>query len=165
VPTEKLAVAGDLMFEIDSLYVSTEIILSHQFRQPPLDGLLLEVCLVHFRVVWDFFYPPKKAFNTDVSVLDFIPKWDETAPPTQPARLKRIRDWVNVMVAHLTVHRVDPAYQAGEITSKDIEMIREHTRTLFTSFWAVLTAEQRKEFVNPLAKKFAAYDTLNRLGR
>jgi hypothetical protein len=69
------------------------------------------------------------------------------------------------MVAHLTVHRVDPDYKAGEITEEDVELIREHTKTLFTSFWALLTAEQRKELVNPLARKFVAFDTLNHSGR
>jgi hypothetical protein len=52
----------------------------------------------------------------------------------------------------------------SQITEEDIELIREHTKTLFTSFWALLTDEQRKKLVNPLARKFAAFDTLNRTG-
>lgn len=48
--------AGELMYESDSLYVSTEMILSRRVRESPLDGLLLEACLLHFRVVWDVFY-------------------------------------------------------------------------------------------------------------
>ena len=51
----KGAILGELMYEIDSLYVSTEMILSRRFREPPMDGLLLESCLLHFRGVWDFF--------------------------------------------------------------------------------------------------------------
>lgn len=63
--------AGELMYEVDSLFVSTEMILSHEFRQPPLDGLLLEACLLHFRVVWDFFYYSKKK-KTHVVVRDYV---------------------------------------------------------------------------------------------
>ena len=47
--------AAELMYEVDSLYVSTEMILSGRFLEFPLDGLLLEACLLHFRAVWDFF--------------------------------------------------------------------------------------------------------------
>ncbi len=56
----KTTAAAELMFEVDSLYVSTEMILSGKFREFPLDGLLLEACLLHFRIIWDFFYGTKK---------------------------------------------------------------------------------------------------------
>ena len=142
------------MYEIDSLYVSTEMILSRRFREVPLDGLLLEACLLHFRVVWDFFYGQKQK-PTDVVVTDYIPKWTEMPPP---ARLKDIRKWLNVMLAHLTTHRVDPAYKAGEITEDDVKLIREHTKTLFDAFInAPLTKEDRDSLVNPLARKFSKY--------
>jgi hypothetical protein len=54
---------------------------------------------------------------------------------------------------------------SGHVTDEDVDLIWEHTKTLFTSFWALLTDEQRKEFLNPLARKFAAFDTLNHSGR
>jgi hypothetical protein len=106
--------AGELMYEVDSLFVSTEMILSHEFRQPPLDGLLLEACLLHFRVVWDFFYYAKKK-KTDVVVRDYIQRWKDIEAPV---RLKAIRNWLNAMLAHLTTHRVDPTHKAGEITEQ-----------------------------------------------
>jgi len=84
-------------------------------REFPLDGLLLEACLLHFRVVWDFFYRPKKK-RTDVVVRDYIPGWTDVDPP---ARLRDIREkgrWLDVIIAHLTTHRVDPNYKVGEIT-------------------------------------------------
>jgi hypothetical protein len=151
--------ATELMFELDSLYVSTEIILGGKFREHPLDGLLLEACLLHFRIVWDFFYKRKKE-TTDVVVSDFVPTWDVIAPPE---RLKVIRRWLNVMLAHLTTHRTDPRFKAGEITRADIEEIRRHTKALFEGFAKELTVEQRKALVNPLARKFTRYETMKAL--
>jgi hypothetical protein len=149
---------GELMYEIDALYVSTEMILSRRFREFPLDGMLLEASLLHFRVVWDFFYRFKKR-DTDVVAQDYSPKWTPTDPP---ARLLKIRKWLNVMLAHLTMHRVDPACKAGEITEEDIGLIRDSTRDWFISFWSALTEEQRKALVNPLARKFTGYEILSR---
>ena len=75
--------AAELKFEIDSLYVSTAIILSRRFRPHPLDGLLLEACLLHLRIVWDFFHrAPKKA--TDIVATRFNPKWTLPTAPPQP---------------------------------------------------------------------------------
>src|SRR5436190_10499400 len=105
-------ILGELKYEIDSLYVSADMILSRRFREVPLDGLLLEACLLHFRVVWDFFYRPKKE-RTDVVVRDYAPAWRDIAPP---ARLRDIRKWLNVMLAHLTTHRVTvPAMDTGVV--------------------------------------------------
>lgn len=39
---------GELKYEMDALCVSTEIIRSGRFWEPPLDGLLLEACLPSF---------------------------------------------------------------------------------------------------------------------
>jgi hypothetical protein len=83
-------------------------------------------------------------------------------PANPPARLKKIRSWLNVMLAHLTTHRVDPNYKAGEITEEDVTLIRDSTRDWFTSFWAALTEEQRKTLVNPLGRKFTGYELLAR---
>ena len=154
-------VAGEVMFEIDSLYVSTEMILSRRFREFPLDGLLLEACLLHFRVVWDFFYRPKKK-RTDVVVRDYVPGWTDVDPP---ARLRDIREkgrWLDVMIAHLTTHRVDPNYKVGEITEEDITLMRSHTKTLFDAFVsAPIAADHRAALVNPLAHKFVRYEILD----
>ena len=64
------------------------------------------------------------------------------------------------MIAHLTTHRVDPNYKMGEITEEDVKLMRAHTKDLFTAFHSELTDERRKEFVNPLARKFVRYETL-----
>jgi hypothetical protein len=67
------SIAPELMYELDSLYVSTEIILSRQFREVPIDGLLLEACLLHFRVVWEFSTDPKRWELTLSSATTFQP--------------------------------------------------------------------------------------------
>ena len=143
--------ATELMYELDSLYVSTEIIIGGKFREFPLDGLLLEACLLHFRVIWDFFYRPKVK-TTDIVVRDFVPQWSEVAPPP---RLAAIRKWLNVMLAHLTTQRIDPALKAGEIRMTDVRQMREHTKTLFDAFVKVLSEDQREALVDPHARKFA----------
>jgi hypothetical protein len=155
----KTAAAAELVFEVDSLYVSTEMILSGKFQEFPLDGLLEEACLLHFRIVWDFFYGAKKE-ETDIVVRDFVPTWNKIPPPT---RLKDIRKWLNVMLAHLTTHRTEPTFKIGEVTRADIEQTREHVKTLFDGFVTALSDDQRKALVNPLAHKFTRYETLKPL--
>ena len=152
---EQKPILGELKFEIDSLYVSTEMILSGRFRESPLDGLLLEACLLHFRVVWDFFYRGKQK-QTDVVACELVPNWKASDPPP---RLRDIRRWLNVMLAHLTTERLDPESKAGEITEEDIRLIRKHTKSLFTAFKELLTKDQRDELVNPLRYKFAGHET------
>ena len=44
ISTEEASLLGVLKFEFDSLYVSTEMVQSKNFKEPPLDGLLLEAC-------------------------------------------------------------------------------------------------------------------------
>lgn len=92
-------------------------------------------------------------------VREFVPTSNMTEPP---ARLKRIRKWLNVMLAHLTADRVDPDCKAGEISEEDITLIRDHTKALFGAFNDALTQDLRDAFVNPLRGKFARYETLNR---
>jgi hypothetical protein len=160
-PMDSSTPASELMFELDSLYVGTEIIVGCKFREPPLDGFLLEVCLLHFRVVWDFFYRPKHK-KTDVVVRDFIQGWQTVAPP---ARLIAIRKWLDVMLAHLTTRRTEPALKAGEITMADVKQMREHTKALFDAFLSGLTEDQRERLVNPHIRKFLRYETLSGLLR
>jgi hypothetical protein len=153
------SIVGELAYEIDSLYVGTEMILSRRFREAPLDGLLLEATLLHFRVVWDFFYRPKTK-TTDVVVRDYVPNW---TAPNPPGRLRKIRKWLNVMLAHLTTHRIDPYYKAGEITEDDVSLIREHTKALFSAFVSSpFATHQNGVLTNPLAHKFTRYQTLSR---
>ena len=47
---------AELKYEMDMLYVATEMALSTNYKEYPLDSMIFEVVLFHFRVVWDFFY-------------------------------------------------------------------------------------------------------------
>src|ERR1700722_1507440 len=95
-PQDEADYLGHLKYEIDALYVLTEMIQSRKFMQFPLDSFLLECCLAHFRVVWDFFYADDshaltvRAFLTDDKL--------RAARPKQPKRLREVRGWVNSTV-------------------------------------------------------------------
>lgn len=154
----KLEMLGELMFELDSLTASSEMILSRRHRVPPLDGLLLEAFCLHFRIVWDFFNPPaRKKVKTDVDARDYVADWVPIDPPRRPAE---IRKWLNVMLAHLTEHRADPDYKVGEISMDDISRMTEHIQHLFLKFYEQLDDAQKKSLVNPLKRKFKGYRSL-----
>jgi hypothetical protein len=160
--TQKMeaALLGELKYELDSLYVCTEIIQSGKHSQPPFDGLLLEICLLHFRVVWDFFHGQQK--DGDLTIRTFLSDSAlRTHRPKQPKQLAKIRPWLNVMLAHLSKERIDPKRKAGEITMDDIVLMRTHTEQLFAAFVAALTPAQRTGLVNPHARKFQQFKTLS----
>lgn len=155
----ELALLAELKYEFDSLFVSTEIVQSRDYKQPPFDGLLLEVCLLHFRVIWDFFYGRQKA--NDFTVRMFLADSSlRKHRPKQPKRLAEIRLWLNVMLAHLSAERIDPKCKAGEIRMEDILLIRDHTEALFGGFVAALSTSQRAGMINPHARKFQKFKTL-----
>jgi hypothetical protein len=153
-------ILGELKFEVDSFYVAAEMILAGIRVEPPLDGLLFEACLLHFRLVWDFFYGPWK--KNDARPRDFItggiPKKER---PKQTAQLKAIRRSLDETVAHLSRRRVTPGFKAGQVSWEDLPVMQQHIAKLFAVFAAKLTQDQRDALVNPLAPKFAKYKTLN----
>ena len=157
--TVEAKLLAELKYELDALYVATEIVRSPEYKHYPFDGLLYEACLLHFRVVWDFFYHKEK--DSDFTVRDFMSS--ETLRrhrPKQPPRLREIRQYSNVMLAHLSRERIDPKRKAGEPLLADFDLIRKHTEDLFNGFVAALTPEQRKLLINPLRRKFINFTTL-----
>jgi hypothetical protein len=158
-PMEEAKLLAELKYEFDSLYVATEIVQSPNYKVHPIDSLLYEICLLHFRVVWDFFYISGK--NSDFTVHDFLSHDAlKRNRPKQPDRLIEIRDYVDVMLAHLSRERINPKRKSGEPSMSDFAMIRTHTEALYKGFVAELTPEQRKMFVNPLARKFIDFESL-----
>jgi hypothetical protein len=151
---------GELKFEIDSFYVAAEIMLSGKRMDPPLDGLLLEACLLHFRLVWDFFYGPWK--KNDLKVKDFAPSGiPKKERPKQPAELRAIRRALDETIAHLSCRRITPAFKKGQIKLADFPKMQDHVAKLFAAFAAQLTQDQRDALnANPLASKFSRYKTL-----
>ncbi len=151
---------GGLKFEIDSFYVAAEIIRSGKRIDPPLDGLLLEACLLHFRLVWDFFYGPWK--KNDLRVKDFVPNGiPKKKRPKQTAELRAIRRALDETIAHLSRRRITPAFKKGQIKFTDLPKMQDHVAKLFAVFAAELTQDQRDTLnANPLASKFSTYRTL-----
>jgi hypothetical protein len=150
---------AELKYEFDSLYVGAEIVQSPNYKQHPVDGLLYEACLLHFRVVWDFFYGGGK--KSDFTVREFLSNDAlKRNRPKQPKRLAEIREYLDVMLAHLSRERIDPKRKTGEPHMVDFALIRKHTEDLFKGFVAELRPEQRKMLVNPLAHKFSKFKTL-----
>jgi hypothetical protein len=151
---------GELKFEIDSFYGAHEIIRSGKRIDPPLDGLLLEAWLLHFRLVWDFFSGPWK--KNDLRVKDFvangIPKKER---PKQTAELRAIRRALDETIAHLSRRRITTAFKKGQINFTDLPKMQNHVAKLFAVFAAQLNRDQRDALnTNPLASKFSAYKTL-----
>src|ERR1035438_3581506 len=152
-PELQAKLLAELKYEIDMLYVTTEIVLSPKYKEYPLDSILFEVCLLHFRVVWDFFYASGE--DTDFTVRDVLADDQlKTHRPKQPKRLRGIRDYVDVMLAHLSQDRIDADLKNRVPQREDFALIREHTETLFKGFVAALTAGQKAAFKNTLPHKF-----------
>lgn len=153
------ATLAEFKYELDCFTTSVEMILGGQYREHPLDSFLLEVCLLHFRIVWDFFYAGKK--ETNLTVRDFlkggIPKKER---PKQPQRLVEIRGQLGETLAHLSVRRATKAFKQNPIKVTDIPLMLKHITELFSAFVSLITPDERDALVNPLAEKFTKYKTL-----
>jgi len=157
-PKEEADYLGHLKYEFDSLYVLTEMIQSRRFMRHPLDSFLLECCLAHFRVIWDFFY---LAESNALNVRAFLAGSEVRATrPKQPSRLRALRDGVNSDVVHLGLARIRAERKAQAPTMHDIAAIREHVRALYCYFTGELPDPQKSLLVNPLAHKFRDFETL-----
>jgi hypothetical protein len=157
--TQKKLLA-ELKYEIDTLYVATEIVLSSDYKQPPLDSMIFEVALLHFRVVWDFFYAGGN--TTDFTVRDLLSDDQvKSHRPKQPKRLKEIRDYLDDMLAHLTHRRIDGKLKALVPNVEDFKLIRTHTEELFNALVAALNDDQKAAFRDgSLSHKFTKFKTL-----
>lgn len=150
---------GELKYEIDMLYVATEMALSPKYKEHPLDSMIFEVVLLHFRVVWDFSYAGGE--DTDFTVREVLTNDQlKSHRPKQPKRLKEIRDYVDVMLAHLSQERIDSNLKDQVPSREDFTLIRQHAEDLFKGFVAALTPEQKVAFKNPLARKFTDFQVL-----
>ena len=64
--------------------------------------LLIESCVLHFRNLVDFFYPPLSQKSDDVNAADYVSGWNSR--PTTPI-LEDARKRANKELAHLTLGR------------------------------------------------------------
>ena len=67
-----------------------------------MKNLILEGFVVHFRNLYEFFYPPKKPRDDDVTAQDYIPSWGSPIPPQL---LKDAKKRAHKELAHLTTKR------------------------------------------------------------
>jgi hypothetical protein len=153
------AMLGEFKYELDCFTASVDIILSGRYREHPLDSFLVEVCLLHFRVVWDFFYMGKK--NNNLTVRDFLPGGiPKKLRPKQPPRWVEIRERLGETLAHLSTRRATKEFKEVPIKPSYIPLMRDHITNLFVAFAALLTQDEREALVNPLAAKFRNCATL-----
>ena len=107
-------ILGDLKYELDCFAASADIIISRRCPEWVLDNFILETFFLHFRILWDFFYPPRKKIKaTDVDVRDFVSGGLTTKVSASPL-LVNVRRSCNTMLAHLSIGRIAPGLQSGQ---------------------------------------------------
>jgi hypothetical protein len=119
------------------------------------DAMIRESCLIHLRLLLDFFYPRKNWAYTkykDIFVSDYLPERSRLSPEfrellEQPPWLQNYRDQLDWRVAHLTLERLqfDPGPQRP---SWDPVPHFAHVKRLITSFLKALPPDV-KAFFDP----------------
>ncbi|PYP88926.1 MAG: hypothetical protein DMG65_14460 [Candidatus Angelobacter sp. Gp1-AA117] len=77
-----------------------------------LNNALLESFLIHYRNLYDFFYPEfpsRKRLPHDVAASDYLPnpkQWRKRRPDLDRKRVVENRERVNCLLAHLTLRRL-----------------------------------------------------------
>jgi len=77
-----------------------------------LNNALLESFLIHYRNLYDFFYPEfpsRKRLPHDVAASDYLPnpkQWRKKRPDLDRKRVVENRERVNCLLAHLTLRRL-----------------------------------------------------------
>jgi hypothetical protein len=90
-------------------------------------NLLIESCVLHFRNLVDFFYPPSSSQPDDVTAADYVPGWN--SPPAPPI-LRDARNRANKELAHLTLKRKtgappDKAWDLADLSNAMTPIISE----------------------------------------
>lgn len=90
-------------------------------------NLLIESCVLHFRNLVDFFYPPSSPQPDDVTAADYVPGWGS---PAAPSILRDARNRANKELAHLTLKRKagappDKAWDFADLSIAMTSIIRD----------------------------------------
>lgn len=116
----------------------------------PVDAMVRESCLIHFRLLLDFFYPRASATGSkfeDVFASDYLPELDLLTLEfrellAEPSWLQGYRDQLDWRLAHLTLKRIRferrPAWEPRAQFA--------HVEHLITQFLAALPCEMRALF-------------------
>jgi len=112
---------------------------------------LLESFLVHYRNLYDFFYPEfpsRRRLPHDVSASDYLPdrkRWRKKRPEMDPEKSAENRERVNCLLAHLTLRRLKyknrswpDRKMAGLIESLIEEFVKELPRARRAWFRSVI---------------------------
>jgi hypothetical protein len=139
-----------LSFEINRFRLAVSM-WGQQKHDGLVDAMIRESCLVHMRLLLDFFYPridPKSSRFEDVFVSDYLPNKSLLPKPLQelltpPLWLQDYRDQLDWRLAHMTMKRMefkrkrrawDPKEQfehLERLISWFIEALPDKTRALF----------------------------------
>jgi hypothetical protein len=138
-----------LSFEINRFRVAASAWNKRKYGNV-VDAMIRESCLIHMRLLLDFFYPrvdPKKAKFDDVFVTDYLPEKAQLHKEFQnllaePLWLQDYRNQLDWRLAHLTMKRIDfeknpawrPEKQFGHLERLICEFVSalpEKTRALF----------------------------------
>ena len=138
---DRRALAREIRYEVDALQYSYEATVPP--APPPLDCLLLEAFLVHWRNLWYFFLEPRK--KQDVIASDYIPRWNPKKPDSD------LRDRIHTTLAHISKSRIG----AKALTAEEVRVMRDHLAVLWMEFERGLPSDERSWFHdNPLKHKF-----------
>jgi len=117
------------------------------------DAMIRESCLIHMRLLLDFFYPridpTKKSKFEDVFVTDYLPDKTQLRKEFQnllakPSWLQGYRDRLDWRLAHLTVKRMD--FEKNPVWRPEKQF--EHLERLISEFISALPEKTRALF-NP----------------
>ena len=141
-----------LSFEINRFRLAVSL-----WSKPKYDGLadamIRESCLIHMRLLLDFFYPrinPKRQTKyEDIFVTDFLPDKTQLRREFQtllakPLWLQAYRDQLDWRLAHLTMKRLD--FEKNPIWQPEKQF--EHLEQLICEFISALP-ETTRSLYNP----------------
>jgi hypothetical protein len=131
-----------LSFEINRFRVAASMWNKRKYGNV-VDAMIRESCLIHMRLLLDFFYPRidprKKRKYDDVFATDFLPEKTQLRKEFQallaePAWLQDYRNQLDWRLAHMTTKRIsydkNPAWRPEEQFSHLGQLIREFLSAL-----------------------------------
>jgi hypothetical protein len=142
-----------LSYEVKMLRELADALRGNGVGPRTMRNALLESFLIHYRNLYDFFYPDfpgRKRLPHDICALDYLQnqkRWRKKRPDADPKLLEN-RERVNVLLAHLTLRRL--RYNTRSWHDKKMAGLIEE---LLQEFLRELPGERRAWFRTVMAKK------------